>query len=186
MWQSRSIGRPNACTSIHTDNFSSLLTLDKSATQEATKNCDSMNLSDGSISSRARNGSDALLKHKGSLYLATFNVGTLNPTGQKAVLARILETFKVDACYASETPIQWPAFESSRLNPNTTFSRFNLDASGDRISKARGPTGTGIPVSVQVERSVLDWIPVNSRLNMVRFNGSVCISRLNEVIVKSK
>ncbi|VDP70342.1 unnamed protein product [Echinostoma caproni] len=47
---------------------------------------------------------------------------------------------------------------------------------GDSASEARGVAGVGIALCAKAERSLLDWIPVSSRLCALRLNGSVRVN----------
>lgn len=88
--QPPSIDRPNISSTFSIFRFSDIW-----ASQYATKSCSSTSLSDVSISGRAGNTLDGLLKSKCSLHLATFRVRTLNKTEQQDALAMTFETFKV-------------------------------------------------------------------------------------------
>lgn len=63
--------------------------------QNATKNCGSIDLSDGINRTFPESELNKLLEPKCSLHLAASNV-TLNKIGRQAGVARTLETFRVD------------------------------------------------------------------------------------------
>lgn len=66
---------------------------------------------------------------------------------------------------------------SLRSPDTTSFSRLTLRVSGgNHVSSARSQAGLGIALSMREEYAPLHWIPVNSRLCEVRFNGSVRFS----------
>lgn len=56
-----------------------------------------------------------------------------------------------------------------------TFARLTLRFSGDSVSYARCQAGLETALSVRVQRALLDWIPVSSRLCALRLNSSVCL-----------
>lgn len=75
-----------------------------------------------------------------TLYLASFNVCTLNRIGQQGTLPRTLETNKVDVCCVSEAHIQcFLSIITLRNSDTTFFSRFALRVS-DSLVRPITPT----------------------------------------------
>ncbi|KER30659.1 hypothetical protein T265_03006 [Opisthorchis viverrini] len=67
------------------------------------------------------------------------------------------------------------------LTASSLSPRFRLRTSGDAETTAAGYAGVSIVLSEQVEASLLDWIPVDSRLYAVRLATSARESRGSEV-----
>ncbi|CAH8658247.1 unnamed protein product [Dicrocoelium dendriticum] len=103
--------------------------------------------------------------------MATFNVRTLRQTGQQAALARTLDTLGIDVCCVSETRINDPNGVIELTAPGLS-SRYWLHASGDADAALTGQAGVGIILSSKAEPSLVDWIPVNSRLCAARLTTS--------------
>ena len=103
---------------------------------------------------------------------------TLCQIGQQASLAETLLSLKIDVCCVSETRIQYPTsvIHLKPLRANPAISQFTLRVSGDPAATARGLYGVGVAHSPRAERAFLDWIPVNSRLCVVRLAGSIKIN----------
>lgn len=74
----RSIDRPNSSSLLSAGDLSNLRPSDLGAPQDPTKNCGSMDLSDGAINGKRRNNLVASLKLKCSVHLVAFNVCMLN------------------------------------------------------------------------------------------------------------
>ena len=124
------------------------------------------------------NNSLNLANSRVPFFLAAFNVRTLCQAGQRASLAQTLLSLNIDVCCVSETRIQDPS-SIIRLEPPRTdrrFSSFTLRVSGDASSSARGIYGVGIALSPRAERSLLEWIPVNSRLCAMRLRVSIKVN----------
>ncbi|KER31250.1 hypothetical protein T265_02443 [Opisthorchis viverrini] len=98
--------------------------------------------------------SKSVLKPRHPVYLAAFNVRTLKQAGQQAALALTLDSLGIDVCCLSN--------ENSRCKHIS--NRFRLRTSGDPEAAAVGCAGVGIVLSHWAEVSLLDWIPVDSRL----------------------
>ena len=124
--------------------------------------------------------SKTIFKPRCSVHLATFNVRTLQQAGQQAALALTLDSLCIDVCCVSETRIQ-DANTIIELTAPSLSTRFFLRTSGDSEAVAAGCAGVGIVLSHRAERSLLDWIPVDSRLCAVRLATSVKLSREREV-----
>ncbi|KER32056.1 hypothetical protein T265_01833 [Opisthorchis viverrini] len=122
----------------------------------------------------------AVLKPRRPVYLAAFNVCTLKQTGQKAALAPTPESLGIDVCCVSETTIQ-DASTVIELTAPSVSTRFRVRTSGDPEAAAAGCAGVGIVLSHRVEVSLLDWMPVDSRLCAVRLATSVKESQKREV-----
>ncbi|CAH8490989.1 unnamed protein product [Schistosoma margrebowiei] len=125
------------------------------------------------------NAIPGLLKPRSKLHVGAFNLRTLCHIGQQASLARTLESRAIDVCCISETRIQDPSsvihLTSRCLNKEPT--RFTLRVSGSPGSASRGLAGVGIALSPRAELTLLEWIPVDSRLCAVRLNGTVRIRK---------
>ena len=126
------------------------------------------------------NTSKSVFKPRKPVYLATFNVRSLKQAGQQVALARTLDSLSIDVCCLSETRTQ-DASTVIELTAPSLSSRFRLRTSGDAEAAAAGYAGVGIVLSERAEASLLDWIPVDSRLCAVRLATSVRESRGSEV-----
>lgn len=104
----QSIDHPDTFSILFTGNFSDFRSSDFRTTQDATKNCGSIGLSDRRIGGRDRNTLDALFKPKCSLYSFIFSILALSQIGQQADLARTLKNFKIDDYYIFENPHKIP------------------------------------------------------------------------------
>ncbi|KER26023.1 hypothetical protein T265_06658 [Opisthorchis viverrini] len=113
------------------------------------------------------NTSKSVFKPRKPACLAAFNVRTLKQADQQGALALTLDSICIDACCLSETRTQ------DELTAPSLSSRFRLRTSGDAEAAAAGYAGVGTVLSKQAEASLLDWIPVNSRLCAVRLATSV-------------
>ena len=80
----------------------------------------------------------------------------------------------MDICCISETKL----YETSRvqLTAPAVSAHFWLRCSGDASAVATGQAGVGIVLSSTAEASLLEWIPVNSRLCAVRLQ---CTAKVN-------
>ncbi|KER27476.1 hypothetical protein T265_13796, partial [Opisthorchis viverrini] len=116
--------------------------------------------------------SKSVLKPRHPLYLAAFNVRTLKQAGQQAALALTLDSLGTAMCCVSETRIQ-DASTGVELTAPSVSTRFRLRTSGDPEAAAGGCAGVGIVLSHRAEVSLLEWIPVDSRLCAVRLATSV-------------
>ncbi|GAA50796.1 hypothetical protein CLF_105051 [Clonorchis sinensis] len=126
------------------------------------------------------NTSKSVFKPRKPVYLATFNVRSLKQAGQQVALARTLDSLSIDVCCLTETRTQ-DASTVIELTAPSLSSRFRLRTSGDAEAAAAGYAGVGIVLSERAEASLLDWIPVDSRLCAVRLATSVRESRGSEV-----
>ncbi|GAA53045.1 hypothetical protein CLF_109407 [Clonorchis sinensis] len=127
-------------------------------------------------SATSLNTSKSVFKPRKPVYLATFNVRSLKQAGQQVALARTLDSLSIDVCCLSETRTQ-DASTVIELTAPSLSSRFRLRTSGDAEAAAAGYAGVGIVLSERAEASLLDWIPVDSRLCAVRLATSVRESR---------
>ena len=114
----------------------------------------------------------SFLKPRCPVHIAAFNVRTLRQTGQQAALVRTLDSLAIDICCISETRIQDPSVVSELTAPSLT-TRYFLRTSGTPELAAAGQAGVGIVLSSRAEASVVDWIPINSRLCAVRIETAV-------------
>ena len=125
-------------------------------------------------------GSSAFFRPRAPFKLAAFNVRTLARIGQQAALARTMESLAIDVCCLSETRI-YDSSSVKRLSAPSNSSRsYYLRLSGDDEAAESGQAGVGIVLSSIAEASLLEWIPVDSRLCAVRLKGSCRRSRLRE------
>lgn len=83
----RSTYSPNASSILSAENFSNFRSSDAETTRDVSKNCHSMDLSDG-IWGRETNSFHSLLKPKCSLHLSAFIIRKLKQIRGKAALAR--------------------------------------------------------------------------------------------------
>ena len=104
-----------------------------------------------------------------SFNLGAFNVRTLKQIGQQAALATTLDHFNIDICCVSETRL----YDSSRreITAPALSKKFWLRCSGDSAAADIGQAGVGVALSPKAEASLIEWIPVNSRLCAVRLQG---------------
>ncbi|VDO87021.1 unnamed protein product [Schistosoma curassoni] len=125
--------------------------------------------------SSAQNTVSGLLKPRSKLHIGAFNVRTPCQTGQQASLARTLESRTIDVCCVPETRIQDPSVVIHLTSPRQHGepTRYTLRVSGDPTDSSRGLARVGIALSMSTGQTLLEWIPVNSRLCAVRLNGSV-------------
>jgi hypothetical protein len=114
------------------------------------------------------------------VHLAAFNVRTLKQAGQQAALARTLDSLCIDVCCISETRIQDESTVIELTAPSLS-SYFRLRTSGNPEAATAGNAGVGIVLSQRAEESLLDWIPVDSRLCAVRLATSVKTSRERQI-----
>ncbi|KER25885.1 hypothetical protein T265_06740 [Opisthorchis viverrini] len=124
--------------------------------------------------------SRSVLKPRHPLYLAAFNVRTLKQAGQQAALALTLDSLGIDVCCVSETRIQDASTVIELTGPSVS-TRFRLRTSGDPEAASVGYAGVDIVLSHRAEVSLLDWIPVDSRLCAVRLATSVKESHKRQV-----
>ncbi|KER20357.1 hypothetical protein T265_11075 [Opisthorchis viverrini] len=124
----------------------------------------------------------SLSQNHSSFYLAASNVRTLKQAGQQAALALTPESLGLDMCCVSETRIQ-DASTAIELTALSVSTRFRLRTSGDPVAAAVGCAGVGMVLSHRAEQSLLDWIPVDSRLCAVRLTMSVKESQKRQVDV---
>ncbi|KER18962.1 LOW QUALITY PROTEIN: hypothetical protein T265_15728 [Opisthorchis viverrini] len=96
------------------------------------------------------------------VYLTAVNVRTLKQAGQKAALARTLDSICIDVCCLLETRLQ---DASTVFEPTSPYlcCRFRLRTSSDAEASAAGYAGVGVVLSDRVEASMLDWISVDMR-----------------------
>ena len=120
---------------------------------------------------------NALLNSRDSVFIGAFNVRTLCQIGQQASLTETLLSLKID-CAVSPKRIQDPTsvIHLKPLRANPAISQFTLRVSGDPAATARGLYGVGVALSPTAESTLLDWIPVNSRLCAVRLVGSIKVN----------
>ncbi|VDO79260.1 unnamed protein product [Schistosoma margrebowiei] len=125
--------------------------------------------------SSTRNVISCLLKPQPKLHVGAYNVWTLCQIKRQASLSRALESRAIDVCCVSETRIQDPScvihLTSSCQNKEPTL--FTLRVSGSPDSASRGLAGVRIALSPRAEPTLLDWIPVDSRLCAVRLSGTL-------------
>ncbi|GAA55110.1 craniofacial development protein 2 [Clonorchis sinensis] len=114
------------------------------------------------------------------IHLAAFGVHTLKQAGQQVPLAHKLDSHSSYVCCVSETRIQ-DASTLVELTAPSLSIRFRLRTYSDPQATAVGCAGVGIVASRRAEVSLLDWIPVDSRLCAVRPATSVKRSHKREV-----
>ncbi|KER29533.1 hypothetical protein T265_13342, partial [Opisthorchis viverrini] len=128
------------------------------------------------------NTSKSVFKPRKPVYLATFNVRTLKQAGQQVALARTLDSLCIDVRCLSETRTQ-DASTVIELTAPSLSSRFRLRPSGDAEAAAPGHAGVGIVLSERAEASLVDWIPLDSRLGAVRLATSPYVdNELNDFV----
>ena len=111
-----------------------------------------------------------LFSSRSSFNLGAFNVRTLRQLGQQAALATTLDKMNISVCCVSETKI----YDTSRilLTSPAVSEKFWLRCSGDPTAAALGQAGVGIVLNSKAEGSLLEWIPINSRVCAVRLEGN--------------
>ena len=115
-----------------------------------------------------------ILRPRTPFHLAAFNVRTLLQIGQQFCLARTLETLHVDI----ETRIRDPTSLIHLRSPRSPAGfEFTLRVSGDPASSSRGYAGVGIALSTRAKKTLLEWIPINSRLCAVRLDSSIRVNK---------
>ena len=106
--------------------------------------------------------------------IAGLNVRTLRQIGQQAALALNLDKLRVDICCVSETRLgELPRTE---IGAPTLSSRYWLRCSSDQAAITSGQAGVGVVLSAKAEASLIDWIPLNSRLCAVRLESSIKVN----------
>lgn len=85
-----------------------------------------------------------------------------------------LESPNTDVCCLSETGIQ----DSSKvLQIRSSYiaseSLFYVSLSGDSVASSSGFSGVGVALSSRVKATLIDWIPINSRLCVVRLESTI-------------
>ncbi|CAH8481415.1 unnamed protein product [Schistosoma haematobium] len=110
--------------------------------------------------------------------LATFNVRTLIQVGQQIRLAMSLESLNIDVCCLSETRIQ-DSGEVLQIRSPSVASKglFYVRLSMDPVASSSGLAGVGVALSARAEAALIDWIPINSRLCVVRLESSIEVRR---------
>ncbi|GAA53335.1 protein tyrosine phosphatase type IVA 3 [Clonorchis sinensis] len=105
-------------------------------------------------------------QHLMSVHLTAFNVHTLKQAGQQAALALTLDSPGSDLCCVSRAKIQ-DARTVDELTDPSLSTGFRLRISGDPEATVVECAGFGIILGHRVEVSLLDLIPVDSRLHAV-------------------
>ncbi|THD18220.1 Craniofacial development protein 2 [Fasciola hepatica] len=118
----------------------------------------------------------ALFHPRPPFKLVKFNVRTLMRIVQQVCLARALKTLTIDACCIQETRIQDARLVIRLMSPSSPV-KFHLRLSGDAEAATSSLTGVGVALSERDEATLLDWIPVDSRLGAVTFRGLCRVSR---------
>ncbi|KER31667.1 hypothetical protein T265_02172 [Opisthorchis viverrini] len=109
---------------------------------------------------------------------SAFNVRTLCQIGQRASLAETLLSLSIDVSCVFETRIQ-DRTSVALLKPLRTspdVPHFTLRASSDPDAMAHGIYDVGIALRPKAESALVDWIPVNTHLSVVRLSGSIKIN----------
>ena len=115
-----------------------------------------------------------LITSRSTANVAAFNVRTLRQMGQQAALALTLDKLRVDICCVSETRLgEVPRTE---ISAPTLRSRYWLRCSSDQSAVTTGQAGVGVVLSAKAEASLIDWIPLNSRLCAVRLESSIKVN----------
>lgn len=108
-------------------------------TQNATRDCGPIDLSDGSIGGRGRNGLSALLKPRRKLFVVALNIRMLRQIDQQVAIAGVLPTFKVNVCCISETCVpHLSSIITLRSLDTTPFSPFTVRVSSEIRFRAFG------------------------------------------------
>ena len=98
---------------------------------------------------------------------------------QQLALATTMDTLNMDVCCLSETRLRDTASTTQLFSP-TSKRMYFLHCSNDAVSETSGQAGVGIALSHQAKSSLIDWIPINSRLCTVRLESSIKKGRNNE------
>ena len=121
-----------------------------------------------------RNPLKPFITSRSTANIAAFNVRTLRQIGQQAALALTLDKLRVDICCVSETRLgELPRTE---ISAPTLSSRYWLRCSSDQAAVTSGQAGVGVVLSAKAEASLIDWIPLNSRLCAVRLESSIKVN----------
>ncbi|MGL5799640.1 MAG: endonuclease/exonuclease/phosphatase family protein, partial [Plesiomonas sp.] len=94
---------------------------------------------------------------------------SLKQIGQQAALALTLDNLKLDVCCISETRLG--AVPRMELTAPYILNEYWIRCSSDQPATTAGMSGVGVALGARAEASLLDWIPVNSRLCAVRLEG---------------
>ncbi|CAH8518282.1 unnamed protein product, partial [Dicrocoelium dendriticum] len=105
--------------------------------------------------------------------LACLNLPTMLQIGQQTALAQTLEALSIDICCLLETRLQDSSSVLILQSPSgDTSNSFSLRPSGNDAASSTGQAGVGIALSPRAGATLLDWIPLSSRLCAVRLAGS--------------
>ncbi|KAA3682188.1 uncharacterized protein DEA37_0009977 [Paragonimus westermani] len=96
-------------------------------------------------------------------------------TLKQAALTRTLDLLHIDVCCISETRIHDSSQRMELIAPALS-TRYWLYTSGDSPAAVTGQAGVGLVLSTTAAAALIDWIPVNSTLHVVRLTGSVRVS----------
>lgn len=141
-------------------------------------NSQTQHVNTGSATTTSTNHSHPFLLPHTSFKLAAFNVRTLRQEGQQAALASTMESFDISVCCLSETRLYDSTNVTKLVSPiPDSRKKFYLRCSGDPSSIASGTAGTSIALNEEAENSLIEWIPINSRLCAVRLDGSCRVNR---------
>ncbi|KAH9595370.1 hypothetical protein MS3_00001441 [Schistosoma haematobium] len=102
------------------------------------------------------------------------NVRTLMQIGQQIWLTMSLESFNLDVYCLSVTHIR----ESSkvlqiRFPSVASKTLFHVRLSGDPMASSSGCAGFNVAPNARAEAAPIDWIPINSRLHVVKLESSI-------------
>lgn len=163
IWTARSIERSNISSAFSTGNLTNFRSVDWSSRKMLRRVAISIVLSDGSISKCA--------------VLTSPNCLQCSRAKPYRTRSCPIQNFWILICCISETCIPDSPFVITLSSPDTTpFSHFTVRISHDLIPGARCHIVFGIDLSVRAERTLLNSIPVNSRMCVVRLKGSVPVS----------
>ena len=101
---------------------------------------------------------------------------TLTQIGQRASLAITHSSLNLDICCVSKTRIQ-DSFAVLQLSCPNSDNKYFLRLSGDDAVAAAGRADVSFAHSSWAHKSLIDWIPVKSRMCAARFSSSVKVGR---------
>ncbi|GAA53699.1 polyprotein, partial [Clonorchis sinensis] len=125
---------------------------------------------------------EGVFKPRKHVYLGAFNVRSLKQAGQQVALARTLDSLCIDLSCLSETRTQDTSTVIELTAPSpSSISRLRI--SDDAEAAAAGFAGVGIVLNERAEASLLDSIPVDSRLCAVRMVPLYSVLKAHIVVV---
>ena len=136
--------------------------LSEDSSQEAT--IGSMTASSESSNQEAKRQKESFLRLKHKIKVGAWNVRTMYETSKSAQVTKEMKRFNIDILGISEC--RWTGSGKTRLNSGHTILYSGQNS--NHIS------GVAIIISKEVEKTLLQWQPINDRLITARFIFKFC------------